>query len=87
MKDDGGPAFPVPFMYQPDQGPNGMYVDGADAGAATGLTLRDYFAAKVMQADLTSDPMGRIWTNDGMSVRAGIYYEMADAMLAARAKP
>ena len=40
---DGGPAFPVPYLV----GMNGAVVD---TGATGGMTLRDYFAAKAMQA-------------------------------------
>ena len=45
----GGPAFPVPFLYDADLGLSGGYVDSNDAGAPTGITVRDYFAAKAMQ--------------------------------------
>lgn len=43
---DGGPAFPVPYLV----GMNGAVVD---TGATGGMTLRDYFAAKAMQAMLS----------------------------------
>jgi len=47
----------------------------------TGMTLRDYFAAKAMQAILESEDVhdGRVLTNT-----AWIAYQMADAMLKAR---
>ena len=41
---DGGPAFPSP----PSQHSNGFYSTG------NGMTLRDYFAAKAMQAIISS---------------------------------
>jgi hypothetical protein len=44
----------------------------------TGMTLRDYFAAKAMQADLTGYD-GTNWSR--VAVHA---YQMADAMLKAR---
>jgi hypothetical protein len=43
-----------------------------------GMTLRDYFAAKAMQADLTGY-VGTDWTR--VAVQA---YQMADAMMEAR---
>ena len=45
----------------------------------SGLTLRDYFAAKAMQADMTDG----IHEND-FAWSAGRAYKMADAMLKAR---
>jgi len=48
-----------------------------------GLELRDYFAAKAMQA-YCSDPSYRI--DCDMQQTADAAYEMADAMLEARSK-
>jgi hypothetical protein len=48
-----------------------------------GMTLRDYFAAKAMQADL--EYQGLEGREDIPNVAAMAYY-MADAMLAERAK-
>jgi len=53
------------------------------------ITLRDYFAAKAMQAMLSAYPCQAIDADDGgvMVVHdavAGDAYEMADAMLEAR---
>jgi hypothetical protein len=61
---NGGPAFPHDLhdLYEPD---------------TTGMTLRDYFAAKAMQAYVGLDHL----TEDGIAVSS---YEMADAMLRAR---
>lgn len=65
--DAGGPAFPV---YSPDCGTN------------SGMTMRDYFAAKAMQVVLhgyrqsTDNAVGEIV--------AGLSYRVADAMLEAR---
>ena len=61
--DNGGSAFPIP---------------GQDM-QSTGMTLRDYFAAKAMQA-LISDP-GIRGTHDEFAKQA---YKCADAMLRAR---
>ena len=71
MKDTGGPAFPVKTaMFDCTQ---------------SGMTLRDYFAAKVLAG---------IWTNSELlkTLKRGqeseaiamTAYEMADAMLKAR---
>ena len=64
----GGPAFPRPGDFQPQ----------------TGMTLRDYFAAKAMHGWLSTYP-----TNHGPEEVyedgvAEFAYRMADAMLKAR---
>ena len=46
----------------------------------TGMTLRDYFAAKVLQALLTRE----IKFSGDLMLYAGAAYDMADAMLEAR---
>ena len=61
MKDTGGPAFPHSRL-------------GSDAD---GMTLRDYFAAKAMQALITRISM----SGEDQARKA---YEIADAMLKAR---
>ena len=72
MKDTGGPAFP-----QQD-----------DATGSEGMTLRDYFAAKAMQAVLLKWPP--VLTEDQDAIRrdteviARGAYAMADAMLKER---
>ena len=71
-RETGGPAFPVPIA-----GDTAGFVDAEECGVATGLTIRDYFAAKAMQGMLSAHvPSGDIpaWS-----------YEIADAMLDARA--
>lgn len=79
---DGGPAFPVPFVYDPDRGECGAYVDGEDAGAPTGMTLRDWFAGQALAAlladherewfpdfdDVVEDPDGRWMLNPDTKV-------------------
>lgn len=71
----GGSAFPLPPSEH-------MYTDA-------GMTLRDYFAAKVMQGDWASQSedynLAR-YTDDALDKQAKIYYRMADAMLRARKK-
>lgn len=70
-KDTGGPAFPTTKPLDSWGDPN------------QGMSLRDYFAAKAMQACLrnakpedTDEPL-ITWAQDA--------YDMADAMLKARA--
>lgn len=64
-KEIGRPAFPVPGLDR------NLYNNG--------MTLRDYFAAKAMQADMEN---GRHESDFAWS--AGRAYRMADAMLEAR---
>ena len=61
----GGPAFP--------------FVCDADFDYGTGMTLRDYFAAKAMQGFLATVKVG--CPDDLIAVDA---YNLADAMLKAR---
>lgn len=87
QKKTGGPAFPRPASeddqhFWPDQ---------------VGMTLRDYFAAKAMQA-LVTVAMGRegganiiiktaeLSKMSEAELFADTAYELADAMLAERAK-
>jgi len=67
---DGGPAFPV--------------INSPTLMEQSGMTLRDYFAAKAMQG-LIASPRG---TPDGTNATDKHYakcaYIMADAMLKAR---
>ena len=73
-KDTGGPAFPV----HPDMAAQlGCVPSSSDAG----MSLRDYFAAKAMQALITA-PNVRPMIEDGEV--SGWAYKMADAMLKAR---
>ena len=62
------PAFPVQSIYIEDQETN-----------STGMSLRDYFAAKAMQGFI-SDPDLNIRTDQV----ADLSYAIADAMLKAR---
>jgi hypothetical protein len=74
MEDTGGPAFPVLKHY----------ANGHIAQVAEGMTLRDYFAAKALHAFIRNKPphltdeLPLVWAEDA--------YELADAMLEARAK-
>jgi len=70
MKDKNTPAFP--FVAEDD---TGMMIN-------MGMSLRDYFAAKAMQAIVTRGVVGsapiETYTNNA--------YKMADAMMKARGK-
>ena len=65
--DDGGQAFPV---YSPDCGTN------------SGMTMRDYFAAKAMQALLIANGPAPVGGWATYAERTA--YLIADAMLEAR---
>jgi hypothetical protein len=59
--------------------PTAQYADGVrPSGFDNGMTLRDYFAAKAMQADLTGYD-GANWPR--VATQA---YQLADAMMKAR---
>lgn len=71
----GGAAFPVPATEF--------------HGTHTGMTLRDYLAAKAMQGDLSNSDeslagYGSQFTDAQLEEFAAFYYRMADAMLKAR---
>jgi hypothetical protein len=70
----GGPAFP-----------GVRWVQQGDKVNPEGMTLRDYFAAKAMQAMLTLEQLQmRLGRDINMEQIAGASYEWADAMLKAR---
>ena len=64
----GGPAFPTTKPLEHWGDPN------------QGMTLRDYFAAKAMQAFLTRETR----FSENLLMYAGAAYDVADAMLKAR---
>ena len=68
--DTGGPAFPCEWDYI-----------GSNREAANGMTLRDYLAAKAMQAMLSSPHCPRGIKGYALAEQA---YQVADAMLEAR---
>lgn len=67
-QDNGGPAFPVATATYLQQ---------------SGMTLRDYFAAKAMQGFMANKANPMRFDPDGDAVWA---YTIADAMLRERAK-
>lgn len=75
--DNGGPAFPAPDLGEQDFGQRGIY---------SGMTLRDYAAIKAMAGMLSGHfshyGHKNYWRSDDIATAA---YEMADAMLRARA--
>lgn len=64
-KDTGGNAFPTTAVYESEKG----------------MTLRDYFAAKSMQAMIASPNCPMSANDDAIAEQS---YAMADAMLKAR---
>lgn len=81
---DGGPAFPLMNIYQPWNHDMDKYDGVVTEIDAPGMSLRDYFAAKVMQG-----MHGRDTYDEGQSTpqqRAHLAYLDADAMLAERGK-
>ena len=91
---DGGPAFPmqepqaihayaiaaIDGITDPDERDRAYL--RARAEAVGGATLRDYFAAKAMQAYFSDPNAG--FGSDGIAEAANAAYRIADAMLAAR---
>lgn len=69
----GGSAFPRNVLD---------HSHGTYAIPENGMTLRDYFAAKAMQATISHS--GISFISDNQSSIAVVCYEMADAMLKAR---
>ncbi|WP_202611963.1 hypothetical protein [Proteus sp. G2671] len=80
----GGAAFPQSGFSSP----YGNFIS-SDCGGS-GLTVRDYFAAKCMQGDFAAQDAVEMgcYTNETpdefLVKRAEFYYRMADAMLKAR---
>ena len=74
MSDTHTPAFPRPAVFTQALGLASVEQDG--------MTLRDYFAAKAMQAAITGTATRR--ETFLYSDCAALSYEMADAMLKAR---
>lgn len=71
MKLTGGPAFPT-------------LADNGHAMNQDGMTLRDYFAAKIVQAQV-GNPM-RLGDDEAHRLMAERAYRVADAMLKERSK-
>ncbi len=94
-KDTGGPAFPGKF-FKPQLVKNtalGTEIEPEKWIPTSGMTLRDYFAAKAMQGWLSSFPSDGSHPSfkdktDGVTTRCDALatesYAIADAMLKAR---
>lgn len=84
-KNAGGPAYPAQVSINRDSGEMVPHQFGNNDFVMPGMTLRDYFAAKAMQAFISA--IGNenfVVINDfRVSERS---YEVADAMLAERDK-
>ena len=65
-RDNSGPAFPEPFLYDPDRGVAGEHISGSDAGAEPGMTLREYYAGEAIGA------AARSWSEANESQRKAI---------------
>lgn len=83
-KNEGGPAFPVECNWSEDAPIQGVQT-GNSSGFAMGLSIRDYFAAKVMATLLNGAVMPTKEDRDvGFKMVAEDSYDAADAMLKAR---
>jgi NAD(P)-dependent dehydrogenase (short-subunit alcohol dehydrogenase family) len=80
-QDTGGPAFPRAGKEWGNQA-------WTEAMAEDGMSLRDYFAAKAMQAAFAEMLREKPCEGAAAAIRvsAVIAYQMADAMLEARGK-
>lgn len=83
---DGGPAFPEPFVYDRDRGVDGQYIGASDAGCFVGMSLRDWFAGKALcgVALWQRGQGGSFFNPDDAKDAAKLAYQLADAMLLAR---
>ena len=86
-KETGGPVFP--FDKRPEQAFPSTFksLDGKEQIHAWGMTLRDYFAAKSMQAYLADKELIDLFVYMNADVKEQVAlaaYQMADAMLKAR---
>lgn len=81
--DNSGPAFPAKVSICRDTGAVLPHQFGNNEFCATGMSLRDYFAAKAMQGVLTNLPKP-LYGPDWQAQVAHEAYSIADAMLAVR---
>ena len=73
MKEDGGPAFPVPSYHMGE----GVYMS-----PHPGMSLRDWFAGMTL-AGMNANPL---WDEQEIETIAAYAYSQADAMLTERSK-
>lgn len=77
---DGGPAFPTGTQISQNSATGETTIHQY---LSDGISARDYFAAKAMQGSL-ADPGVRLDGEDRRQKLAELFYQVADAMLAAR---
>ena len=87
-KDDGGPAFPQQAIRDGD----GALQSVAAYGLPAGLSIRDYFAAKAMQAALVNATLPGVAEREPEAMQlvsqlCACCYVIADEMLEARVQP
>ena len=82
---DGGPAFPLCGSIVKQYQPTGIVTGESLQGFQSGMSLRDYFAAKALQGLLSYTYASERFRGD-LKVAAIEAYEIADAMLEAREK-
>jgi hypothetical protein len=82
----GGPAFPTSKRTETRvrQADNVHYEVGV--AATDGMTLRDYFAAKIAAGDAAVGDGWGMPAEVNIEARAKLYYRIADAMLKARSE-
>lgn len=71
----GGPAFPSGMQQQADDILDSLH---------KGMTMRDYFASKAMQAIIANSDQESVAFEEVGNWVGGYAYEVADAMLKAR---
>lgn len=79
MSRDGGPAFPIPRVWNQDRSEVSQWED-------PGMSLRDYFAGQALIALFSQEanPNGHGWAPGDRNNAAQEAYALADAMLVAR---
>ena len=96
MRDEGGPAFPNTLIETKD----GAITSGFEGYGLGGMSMRDYFAAKAMQAEMittfsdatpdSAQEFVSVANRRGRTLFQHLAcnaYEVADAMIAERNKP
>ena len=76
-KPSGGPAFTIPHTIADANDPAFKRGNG-------GMSLRDYFAGKALEALIARDADDSAYGTDMIKARPQIAFEYADAMIAAR---
>ena len=82
-KDDGGSAFPIPSMRQSGEVSSDNHLDFEERGQS-GMSLRDYFAAKAMNGFFTG--IGYGVSPETIKAFVKLSYSIADTMIEERNK-